>query len=323
MAAARFSLLRLLADGEIHEGERIGSALGLSAVGVGGLVEELEVMGVEVLRSGRGFRLAERVDLYDAGLLAQRLAREAPALRVEVIDECLSTSGALAARAKAGGAHGAVIVCEHQAAGRGRRGNSWVSTIGGSLTFSVLWRFPRGAAALAGLSLAVAVAAAKALEGLGARGVALKWPNDLYCEGRKLGGILVETIGDSAGASAAVVGVGINMRLDARARKRIGRPATDIASHSPALPSRTAALAELLASIASTLEQFSREGFAPFRQAWLERHAWTGMRVVLSEADRRVAEGEVVGIAEDGALMLASANGVERFHNGELSLRPG
>ena len=96
------------------------------------------------------------------------------------------------------------------------------------------------------------------------------------------------------------------MRLGASVRERIGRPATDVATNSTAMPSRSAMLVELLASIASTLERFSREGFAPFRQAWLERHAWQGRRVVLSQADRRVAEGEVVGIAEDGALELAS-----------------
>jgi BirA family biotin operon repressor/biotin-[acetyl-CoA-carboxylase] ligase len=73
-------------------------------------------------------------------------------------------------------------------------------------------------------------------------------------------------------------------------------------------------------SIASALEQFSRGGFAPFREAWLERHAWQGRRVVLSRAARCVAEGEVVGIAEDGALELLSARGIERFHSGELSL---
>jgi len=322
MGTVRFSLLRILADGEVHAGERIGRALGLPATQVGKLVEELEALGLNVLRTrGRGFRLAERVDLYDSNLLTERLKREAPGLRVEVVDECSSTNATLAERAKAGAAHGAVLVCEHQGAGRGRRGNSWVSTIGGSLTFSILWRFSQGAGALAGLGLAVAVSAAKALERLGTRGVAVKWPNDLFCEGCKLGGILVETAGDSAGRSAAVVGVGINMRLGASARERIGRPATDIASHIPAMPSRTDLLGDFVASVAAALEQFSREGFAPFRQAWLERHAWQGLRVVLSQAECSVAEGEIVGIAEDGALMLASAKGIERFHTGELSLR--
>ena len=184
----------------------------------------------------------------------------------------------------------------------------------------LLWRFSRGAGTLAGLSLAIAVAAAKALERLGVRNVAVKWPNDLLCGERKLGGILIETIGDAGGPSAVIVGVGINMRLGAPVRERIGRPATDIATNSTAMPSRSLILVELLVSIASTLERFSREGFSPFRRAWLERHAWRGRRVVLSEADRRVAEGEVVGIGEDGALELASERGIQRFHNGELSL---
>jgi BirA family biotin operon repressor/biotin-[acetyl-CoA-carboxylase] ligase len=104
-------------------------------------------------------------------------------------------------------------------------------------------------------------------------------------------------------------------------RKRIGRPVTDLATNCTVMPSRTAVLAGLVVSIASALEQFSRGGFAPFREAWLERHAWQGRRVVLSRADRCVAEGEVVGIAEDGALELASERGIQRFHSGELSLR--
>ncbi|HEX9571093.1 MAG TPA: biotin--[acetyl-CoA-carboxylase] ligase, partial [Burkholderiales bacterium] len=186
---------------------------------------------------------------------------------------------------------------------------------------SLLWRFSRGAGALAGLSLAVAVGAARSLEQLGTRGVRVKWPNDLYCGERKLGGILIEVSGNVSGPSAAVVGVGLNVRLDARMRGRIGRPATDIASHSDAVPSRTALLVALLGSVAAVLAQFSREGFAPFQEEWLRRHAWRGRRVAVSQAERRVAEGRIVGVAEDGALMLSSAKGIERFHSGELSLK--
>lgn len=321
MGTACFSLLRILADGAVHSGERIGRTLGLTRTEVSELVSELETMGLRVLGGGRrGYRLEERVDLYDADLLAEQMRREFPVLRLEVLDECPSTNTALAERARAGAVHGTVLVCEHQSAGRGRRGNAWVSAVGGSVTFSILWRFPRGAGALAGLSLAVAVAAAKALEKLGARGVTVKWPNDLLCAGRKLGGILIETTGDTAGPSAAVVGIGVNLRLSASARRRIGRPVTDMAKNCAAMPSRAAVLAGLVVSVASALEQFSREGLAPFRQAWVERHAWQGRRVVLSRAERCVAEGEVVGIAEDGALELASGRGIERFHSGELSL---
>jgi BirA family biotin operon repressor/biotin-[acetyl-CoA-carboxylase] ligase len=314
----------MLADGEGHAREQVLQTLGLSDIQLGALVGDLEALGVRVLEAGgRGLRLEEPIDFYDPMLLAGRLKAVSPGLHLELLDECPSTSTELAARAKAGATHGTVLVCEHQSAGRGRRGNAWVSALGGSVTFSILWRFSRGAAEVAGLSLAVAVGAAEALEALGVRDVAVKWPNDLLSRGSKLGGILVETAGEVTGPAAAVVGVGVNLRLSRAVRERIARPVTDIATSSGAIPSRAVALAGLISSVASSLELFSREGFAPFRQAWLERHAWQGRRVILSEADARVAEGEVVGIAEDGALELASEHGIRRFHNGELSLRLG
>lgn len=324
MGTAPFSLLRVLADGRFHSGERLGRALGLSRAGIWNLIRRVEALGLRVFKvRGRGYRLAEALDLFESPVLAARSKKIAPELCVEVLDQCPSTNTVLAQRAAAGAPHGTVLVCEHQSAGRGRRGNSWISEVGGSLAFSILWRFPRGAGALGGLSLAVAVGAAKALERLGTEGVEVKWPNDLYCAGRKLGGILIESSGDILGPSTVIVGVGINVRLGARTRKRIGGPATDIASHSEAAPSRTAVFVESLESIAGVLARFSREGFAPFRQEWLQRHAWQGRRVALLQAGRRVAEGKVVGVAEDGALMLASVEGIRRFHSGELSLRPG
>jgi BirA family transcriptional regulator, biotin operon repressor / biotin---[acetyl-CoA-carboxylase] ligase len=323
MGTVRFSLLRILADGQVHSGERIGRSLGLSDLEVDQLVTGAESLGVHVLRAGSGYRLEEPIDLYDATLLAETVKRDFPVLRLEMLDECPSTNSALVERARAGAAHGTVLVCEHQGAGRGRRGNTWVSTVGGSVTFSVLWRFSRRTEELAGLSLAVAVGAAKGLEGLGLRGIAVKWPNDLFRGEGKLGGILIESTGGTEGPIAAVIGIGINMRLSSAARGRIGRPAADIAASIPAVPSRTVVLAGVLSSVASSLELFSREGFAPFRQAWLERHAWQGRRVVLLRADHPVAEGKVVGIAEDGALELASDRGIQRFYNGELSLSLG
>jgi BirA family biotin operon repressor/biotin-[acetyl-CoA-carboxylase] ligase len=324
MGTTPFSLLRILADGRFHSVERLGRILGLSRAGVWNLVRRAEALGQRVFKvRGRGCRLADALDLFESDGLAARLKKTSPELSVEVLDECPSTNTVLAQRAAAGAPHGTVLACEHQSAGRGRRGNSWVSMVGESLAFSVLWRFPRGAGGLGGLSLAVAVGAAKALERLGTHGVAVKWPNDLYCEGRKLGGILIESSGEVLGPSTVIVGVGINVHLRSQTRKRIGRPVTDIASHSEAVPSRTTVFVELLESIAGVLERFSREGFAPFRQEWLQRHAWQGRRVALSRAGRRVAEGRVVGVAEDGALMLASVEGIARFHSGELSLRPG
>src|SRR5262249_5475368 len=227
MGTSCFSLLRILADGEIHQGEEIARVLGLSRSELEGLAKELPALGAPLVEGGASdYRLRERVELYDLNQLAQRLRGASPALRVELLDECSSTSTVLAERAAEGASSGTVLACEHQSAGRGRRGNTWVSSVGDSVTFSILWRFARGASALGGVSLAVAVGVARALETLGARGVGVKWPNDLLCGDRKLGGILIETAGGASGPSAAVVGIGVNLRLRAAARQRIGAPVT-------------------------------------------------------------------------------------------------
>lgn len=322
MRVPYFFLLRILSDGKFHSGERMGKTLGLSRASILSDIRRIEALGLRVSKvRGRGYRLDTSLDLIDRSALVVRLKITSPVLSVEMLDECSSTNTVLAECAARGARHGTVLVTEHQSAGRGRRGNSWRSALGGGLTFSLLWRFSRGAGALAGLSLAVAVGAARALAQAGAPDIQVKWPNDLYCRECKLGGILIEISGDAPGPSTAIVGVGLNYRLDAALRDRIGQPVIDFASCCDAVPSRTVLLGALLESLAATLEQFGREGFAPFRDEWVRRHAWQGRQVALSLADRRVAEGAVVGVAEDGALMLASSRGIERFHSGELSLR--
>jgi len=241
------------------------------------------------------------------------------ALRVELVDACDSTNAVLAARARAGAPTGTALACELQRAGRGRQGARWVSGRGDGLTFSLLWRFERAAGLLTGLPLVAGVACADALAALGARDVALKWPNDLLRAGAKLGGILVEAQGDARGPLAAVVGIGINVRLPDEARAAIGQPVADLTG--VAYGSRSAVLGRLLGALAVALARFEREGFAPFRAAWQARHAFQGRRVrLLAPADGEIA-GVAAGIADDGAFLLETDAGLRRFYAGEVSLR--
>ena len=121
-----------------------------------------------------------------------------------------------------------MLAAEWQTAGRGRRGRKWTAVAGGSLTFSLGWRFDQGAGYLAGLSLAVGVAVIRALEAEGLPGVELKWPNDLIHRHLKVGGILVELNGDALGPSTVVVGVGLNVRMPATAKRDIDQPVSDL-----------------------------------------------------------------------------------------------
>ena len=318
MATSRFPLLRLLADGEVHSGQALAAKLGVSRATVRNHVRSIERLGLRVfVIRGRGYRLAGPLDLLDGERLAVLLQG---AFTIELVDECHSTNGVLMERARGSGPDALALACEHQTAGRGRRGKRWESGIGTDLTFSVLWRFSQGAGALSGLSLAVGVAVVRALARLGYAGVQLKWPNDLLLRGAKLGGILIEVTGDHHGGSAVVVGIGLNVRWSTARAAVVDQPATGLAETEVAVPSRTTLLGGLLVELRSALEEFARAGFAPFRDEWLAHHAWQGRQVTLRVAEGTVAGGEAVGVGEDGALLVRSVSGVERFHSGELRL---
>jgi BirA family biotin operon repressor/biotin-[acetyl-CoA-carboxylase] ligase len=314
-----FPLLRLLANGEFHSGPALGGVLSLSRAAVWNQVRAIECLGLRVYKvRGRGYRLAEPLDLIDLRSLEQALSAASVPFAIELLDECASTNTVLLERARQGAAQGSVLVCEVQSAGRGRRGSEWHSGVGTGLTFSLAWRFHQGAGALSGLSLAVGVAIARAVESFGFDEVGLKWPNDLLLRGSKLGGILIEMSGDALGPSVVVIGVGLNVRLPQSLSARIDQFATGLEQGN--VPSRTILLARALEELGAMLPEFARLGFEPFRGEWMRRHAWKGRRASLRIAGREAAAGEAVGVAEDGALLLRTARGVERFHSGELRL---
>lgn len=218
---------------------------------------------------------------------------------------------------------GRVLVAELQTAGRGRRGRMWQAPLGGSLTFSLLWKFDAGAAALSGLSLAVGLATVLALDRCGARSVMLKWPNDLLVDSHagwaKLGGILIEIGGPAQGPVHAVIGIGLNLRLGAAAMA-IDQAATDLASIG-VTTSRNRMLALVLEELLIVLRGFAAGGFAPFVDQWNARHAFRNQPVIMSGIDGAPADGVAIGAMADGALLIESAGGRRRVISGEVSLR--
>jgi BirA family biotin operon repressor/biotin-[acetyl-CoA-carboxylase] ligase len=242
-------------------------------------------------------------------------------LVVEVVDTIDSTNSALSRRASRQDVHRHVLVAEAQTAGRGRRGRAWTAVAGGSITFSLGWRFEQGAGYLSGLTLAVGLAVARALEALGFASIELKWPNDLVHRRAKLGGILVELTGDALGPSLAIIGVGLNVRLPAAARRRIGQPVTDLAGIARRRAvDRNQLLARILRELAVVLEAFAERGFAPLRADWQRRHALQRKPVEVLLPDGRSAHGEVVGVDAEGALVVDTLGQRLRFLSGEVSL---
>ena len=321
MSALTFLALRRLADGRFHSGEDVARALGRSRATLSEALKRVPDLGVEIFSvPGRGYRLAEAIEFLDAGEIDRALADGG--VRLEIVDEIDSTSSRLLELAAAGAPSGTCIAAEWQSAGRGRRGRSWVSALGGSLTFSLLWRFERGAGHLAGLSLAAGAAVARALAACGVERVQVKWPNDVVADFRKLAGILVETSGEIQGPSVAVIGVGVNYRLGERTLERIDQAVTDVTHCAASPPGRSALLATTLAELATTLRRFDAQGFAAERDAWRALHAYQGRRVRVLPAQGAPYDAEVADVAPDGALMLTLPDGRSlALASAEITLR--
>ena len=326
MSALTFLALRRLADGRFHSGERIARSLGRSRATLNEALKRAPELGIEIFSvPGRGYRLAEPIEFLDSAEVSRALGdtalRDSP-LRVEVVDEVDSTSTRLMAMAASGAPSGTCLAAEWQSAGRGRRGRSWISSVGGSITFSLLWRFERGAGQLAGLSLAVGAAVARALAANDVARVQVKWPNDVVIDLRKVAGILVETHGDLQGPSAAVVGVGVNYRLADRTLERIDQAVTDVVRNAPRAPSRNALLASLLTELAATLRRFEAGGFATERDAWRSLHAYHGRAVRVLPTSEPPYEALVSDVAPDGALIVTLPDGRSlSLASAEISLR--
>jgi BirA family biotin operon repressor/biotin-[acetyl-CoA-carboxylase] ligase len=263
---------------------------------------------------------ANTADPFNADVIAAALDKPAR-FRLEIIDCCESTNTLLLDAVQQGAPSGSVAVCEAQTAGRGRRGRGWLSAPADSLTFSLLWRFPPGLPAPAGLSLAAGVAVARALEGLGAAGIGLKWPNDILADGAKLGGILVETV-TAGGCHIAVIGIGLNLRLPRAIAEALEIGAGSLDSVMPHAPSRNLLLAALLNALLSLLDEFERAGFAVLADEWLARNVHAGQLVRILAEGAAPVEGRSVGVDADGALLLDTEAGLRRIVSGDVSLRP-
>jgi len=314
-----FAVLKRLSDGEFHSGETLARDLDVSRGSVWNALSDAAEHGIEVARvHGRGYRLASPLAWLDAARINAAIAHHG--LDVRVVDTCGSTNAEMLRAAESGAPSGDVLVAELQTQGRGRLGRIWYAGVASSLTFSLLWRFERSVAALGGLSLAVGLAVVRALHARGI-GVQLKWPNDLLWRGRKLGGILIEVRGDALGPCAAVIGIGLNVRLRDALKTRIDQPAADLSDTGAALIDRNDLLIGVLVELAGVLAAFEAEGFPPLRAEWMRHHAHQGLGVTLLSPDGSTLAGIARGVDEQARLLIETDSGVSAIHTGDVSLR--
>jgi BirA family biotin operon repressor/biotin-[acetyl-CoA-carboxylase] ligase len=317
-------LLRVLADGRFHSGEQLAATLGMSRTAVWKRLQCLrDALSLELQAvRGRGHRLARPIEFLDERQILSGLAPVARR-RLDAFHVALSmdsTNSAALAHLPRETARARVWLAEHQSAGRGRRGRHWVSVFGSSLYLSLAWRFNRALSELAGLSLVAGIVVAETLQRHGIDEVALKWPNDVLLDGRKLCGVLVEASGESSGPAAAVIGIGLNVNLPAAAGQGIDQPWADLSFLDDRMPSRNRLASTLVSGLIEACEAFSDRPLSAFLERWQRYDALRGRPVHLHRGDH-VTSGTYRGVAANGAVLLETTAGVEEHLAGEVSLR--
>ena len=328
-----FSLLRQLADGEFHSGEDLAAKVGLTRARVSQVLKDAGTAGLALERvKGRGYRLLEAPEFLDAKKVRAQLddLLGGEGRRVPRHPSRSSTRSSRRPPSSCAGRSAATFTASRsprngRSAGRGRRGRAWTAIAGGSLTFSLGWKFEQGAGFLAGLSLAVGVAVVRALEAEGFKDVALKWPNDLIHRHLKVGGILIELNGDALGPDDDGHRRRAQRPDSRRPPARTSRCRSPISPPSPGAGRlrsiATGCSRRSLAELAAVLELYANEGFAPFAAEWQHRHAYQGKPVRLLLPDGATVTGKVAGVDASGALVLADGPRRARFLSGEITLR--
>jgi len=322
MLPLTFPILRTLSDGAFHSGEDLAEKFSVSRATIWNALQGLDQLGVRLFKiRGRGYQLADPIEWLETHLIADYLGPSAKQIDLQILDVAESTNSLLLQRAAQGG-HAQCLMAEMQTRGRGRRGRVWHGALGGSLTFSLIWRFNLGVSQLSGLSLAVGVALVRTLNELGHSAIHLKWPNDLVHGYRKLGGVLIEIQGDAMGPSTAVIGVGLNLRLPEQVKNKIDQAMVDLYTLKQSAVSRNALMGSALRHLTEMLALFESEGFEALRAEWELAHAYHDRSVIMRMPDGAEIQGVVRGVATDGALILDTPSGERRFGSGELSMRP-
>jgi BirA family transcriptional regulator, biotin operon repressor / biotin---[acetyl-CoA-carboxylase] ligase len=326
--ARRARLLALLATGEFHSGERLAKRLRISRGGIWKLIRSLQAIGVNIESVPRqGYRLPRAVDLLERNAILAEMSPESRDL-LQPLDVLLtvdSTNRYVAEHAANPPGTTHVCVAEIQNAGRGRRGRSWVAPFGSGICMSLGWQFVEAPPTFSALSLAVGVAAVHAFQRLGIQGVGLKWPNDLIWQQRKLGGILIEMRGESAGPAQVVIGIGINMRMPGQVRLMLAEQQAALISDVHEImrdrtPPRNAVIAMLVEEVTRMLQTFGVKGFEPFVEEWhkLDTLADAPVRVM---SGAETTFGRARGVDIDGTLLVDVEGELRRFASGEVSLR--
>ncbi len=318
-------LLQILRDGNYHSGTALGHKLGLTRSAIWEILKKIKKYGIDIeAKTNLGYRIPHGLELLDKNSIAKYSKNTCAfdASKILVFDELTSTNSYLAELIKTGKSGKYACFAEHQTAGRGRLGRTWLSPFAQNIYLSLSWQFSREPHELSGLGLAAAIAIIDALKNYGIKsGLSVKWPNDVLWEKQKLAGILIDLFGETHHVYNTIIGVGLNVNMTKKTGKKIDQPWCDIEKITNSIPQRNKLAGLLLTSLLATLTTYQKHGLKPFIKKWQKLDTTYGKKITLITPQQKIS-GTGLGINEKGYLLLKDSNNqIHSFATGEVSLR--
>ena len=227
--AIQEKLIQYLSGGQFFSGQWLGEQLGVSRAAISNHISSLVDMGLDIYSvTGKGYKLSEPLTLLDEANIQHKLLERGQKNKVEVHNIIDSTNSYLLRRLPNQNHNLQVCLAEYQDSGRGRRGRKWISPFGSHIYMSMYWFLEQGMAGAMGLSVVSALAVSDAIKDLYQIDVQLKWPNDIYFDGVKLAGILIDLEGQALEPCHCVIGIGLNINMPKKSAEQVDQPWTDL-----------------------------------------------------------------------------------------------
>jgi BirA family biotin operon repressor/biotin-[acetyl-CoA-carboxylase] ligase len=315
-------ILGVLSQSDFISGEVLAKQLGMTRPAVWKYITQLKEEGFSIESiQGRGYRLKAVPDILYPDLIRQEINTRRFGQKIFHFLRTDSTNIQARSLAAEGALEGTLLVAEYQEKGKGRLDRQWQSPSGKNLLFSLILRpdWPPQQAfygtVLASVSLCRTIREVAGLD------VGIKWPNDLYCGGKKLAGILTEFATDPDRIEYMIVGIGINCNWAPPKPPPEGQPATSLLLETGHKISRLRLLTRFLDQAETLYEKANNEGVGLLREEW-NRYSLINNRQVTISNNQKTWTGTGQGIDDFGALILRLDNGQEeKFLAGDVRLR--
>jgi len=310
-------ILNILNDCNVHTGTDIGESLSISRTAVWKAINRLKEYHVDIQSKHDGYQLSSPLVLLEKEKI-ENLIQE-PRVMLECFETISSTTDCL--RNEVSLKNLPVCLSEHQSKGRGRMGRTWASPFGRNIYCSFRCLFDKDISEMSGLSLVIGILTAQILESLDPKiKPSLKWPNDLYVNNQKIGGILIDIIAEANGNCHAIISVGLNVNMKGIELEGVEQSWTSLEHILNVKLDRNLVAAQLIQSIVKGLDVFLAKGMEPFLTSWKQYDLLENRSVSVNHGTE-IVSGIGRGITPQGFLLLELPSGdIKKFSSGDTTL---